>query len=288
MCRRCRHPRRMPGRTMGREESRREARKGKGRRQTQSPSSSQIADFGGCVRRRDARGHGRTAAGRGGRTSLFLSHAPICLSSPLCLRVVPRAGRAGKQRERERVGRRRDRQRAGRRGERRAARASSRSFHGNFYQIFTIIPSGLDSAVRRHGEKERKREGDRAELYDGRAVNCLAPSLPPSVGPSVIAFLHCHGGREAKRGRKICPTLSPHSVPPPLSPLSLHACNTVSAVTSPYLPSFFQAHAHVTLEQLMLMTASGQFFAMSSAVVSTEKGQSLSGRAITRYKLSHA
>ena len=76
---------------------------------------------------------------------------------------------------------------------------------------------------------------------------------------------------------------------PSLSPsLSLHACNTVCAVTSPYLPSFFQAHAHVTLEQLMLMTASGQFFAMSSAVVSTEKGQSLSGRAITRYKLSHA
>ena len=37
----------MPGRTMGREESRREARKGKGRRQTQSPSSSQIADLGG-------------------------------------------------------------------------------------------------------------------------------------------------------------------------------------------------------------------------------------------------
>ena len=39
-----------------------------------------------------------------------------------------------------------------------AARASSRSFHGNFYQIFTIIPSGLDSATVRERERERERE----------------------------------------------------------------------------------------------------------------------------------
>ena len=96
-------------------------------------------------------------AGRERRKDLSLSLARAYLLVVTVVFACCSAGRAsGKQRERE--GRRRDRQRAGRRGERRAARASSRSFHGNFYQIFTIIPSGLDSAVRRHGEKERKRE----------------------------------------------------------------------------------------------------------------------------------
>ena len=231
----------MPGRTMGRAESRREARKGKGRRQRQSPSSSQIADFGGCVRRRDARGHGRTDAGRERRKDLSLSLARAYLLVVTVVFACCSAGRAsGKQRERE--GRRRDRQRAGSgRGERPAARASSRSFHGNFYQIFTIIPSGLDSAVRRHGEKERKREGDRAELYDGRAVNCLAPSLPLSlaVGPSLPSFIVMAEGK--RRGDEKFARL--FLLTPSLSPsLSLHACNTVCAVTSPYLPSSKHTH----------------------------------------------
>ena len=97
-------------------------------------------------------------AGRERRKDLSLSLARAYLLVVTVVFACCSAGRAsGKQRERE--GRRRDRQRAGsRRGEGRAARASSRSFHGNFYQIFTIIPSGLDSAVRRHGEKERKKE----------------------------------------------------------------------------------------------------------------------------------
>ena len=97
-------------------------------------------------------------AGRETRKDLSLSRTRLFACRHRCVCVLFRGPGEREQRERERVGRRRDRQRAGRRGERRAARASSRSFHGNFYQIFTIIPSGLDSAVRRHGEKERKRE----------------------------------------------------------------------------------------------------------------------------------
>ena len=97
-------------------------------------------------------------AGRGGgRTSFSRTRLFACRHRCVCVlfRGPGERGTEGEGRE----GRRRDRQRAGSgRGERRAARASSRSFHGNFYQIFTIIPSGLDSAVRRHGEKERKRE----------------------------------------------------------------------------------------------------------------------------------
>ena len=116
-----------------------------------------------------------------------------------------------------------------------AARASSRSFHGNFYQIFTIIPSGLDSATVRERERERKR--DRAELYDGRAVNCLAPSLPLSVSRSVIAFLHCHSGRQA-RERKNLPTLSllVLSSSSSSSSLLMHAIQYVQSPAPFFLP----------------------------------------------------
>ena len=221
---------------MGREESRREARKGKGRRQRQSPSSNQIADFGGCVRRRDARGHGRRQGEEEGPLSFSRTRLFACRHRCVC--VLFRG--PGEREQREREGRRRDRQRAGRRGERRAARASSRSFHGNFYQIFTIIPSGLDSAVRRHGEKERKRARDRAELYDGRAVNCLAPSVPPcrSVRHCLPSLSWRKGSEE---GTKNLPDSFSSLRPSPLS-LSLHACNTVCAVTSPYLPSSKHTH----------------------------------------------
>ena len=122
----------------------------------------------------------------------------------------------------------RERERDRRAGGESAARGPSRSFHGNFYQIFTIIPSGLDSAVTR-------RERERAELRVIRRASCKLPGsllLGPSLPPFIVMAEGKRG--DEKFARLFLPLFLSLS-------LLMHAIQYVQS-PAPFVPFFEYTH----------------------------------------------